>query len=227
MEILTTPEEMRAWRRAHPVSLGLTPTMGYLHEGHLSLVRRSLAENEASAASIFVNPTQFGPNEAVSFFSDVVETVRHLRRDTLLIWVLMPATFITIFAGAILIMRAVFARDVLEVGPEGFGWLSAAFGLGNLFGSIVVILLGDRLKMKGLVLLVAPLDWCGCMIVYSVSPWFELTLGVEFMMGISSPFWQVAMMTILQIRVPAELRSRVLAPSKPDPGDPRSVPPPK
>ena len=63
MEILQTPAEMRAWREAHRGSLGLTPTMGYLHEGHLALVRRSLAENEASAASIFVNPAQFGPSE--------------------------------------------------------------------------------------------------------------------------------------------------------------------
>ena len=54
---------MRAWRTAHPGSLGLTPTMGYLHEGHLALARRSLAENEVSAASIFVNPAQFGPTE--------------------------------------------------------------------------------------------------------------------------------------------------------------------
>ena len=46
MEILQTPAEMRAWREAHRGSLGLTPTMGYLHEGHLALVRRSLAENE-------------------------------------------------------------------------------------------------------------------------------------------------------------------------------------
>ncbi len=63
MELLRTPAEMRAWREAHPGSLGLTPTMGYLHEGHLALVQRSLAENERSAASIFVNPAQFGPNE--------------------------------------------------------------------------------------------------------------------------------------------------------------------
>tara|TARA_Y100000588_G_scaffold369880_1_gene439341 strand:- start:17 stop:862 length:846 start_codon:yes stop_codon:yes gene_type:complete len=63
MEILQTPAEMRTWREEHPGSLGLTPTMGYLHEGHLALAQRSVTENRFSAASIFVNPTQFGPDE--------------------------------------------------------------------------------------------------------------------------------------------------------------------
>ena len=155
--------------------------------------------------------TEVAVASTISFTADIVETARHLRRDRLLVWILMPATFITLFAGAILILRPVFADDVLNVGASGFGWLNAAFGAGSFAGSIVVVALGERLKLKGLTLLIAPLDWCACMIVYSISPWFELTLAVEFFMGISSPFWMVAMMTILQIRVPAELRSRVLA----------------
>ena len=71
MQVVKTIEELRSivkWWRGEGHSVGLVPTMGYLHEGHKSLIVKAVSENDRVVVSDFVNPTQFGANEDLSSY---------------------------------------------------------------------------------------------------------------------------------------------------------------
>lgn len=82
MKIVKTIDEIRniikEWRK-EGYSVGLVPTMGYLHEGHGSLIEQSVKNNDKTVVSVFVNPTQFGPNE------DLEKYPRDIERDSKLV----------------------------------------------------------------------------------------------------------------------------------------------
>ncbi|MGY3473294.1 pantoate--beta-alanine ligase [Bradyrhizobium ottawaense] len=71
MQTITTVAELRrilAKARSADQRVGFVPTMGYLHDGHLALIAASRAQSDVTVVSIFVNPTQFGPNEDLSTY---------------------------------------------------------------------------------------------------------------------------------------------------------------
>ena len=109
MKAIRTIAELRAELATAPRPVGLVPTMGYFHDGHLSLIRAARAANETVVVSLFVNPTQFGPTE------DLEAYPRDEQRDLALAEA----------EGA----DIVFAPSVEEVYPPGFDTTVEVAGL--------------------------------------------------------------------------------------------------
>jgi pantoate--beta-alanine ligase len=115
MQVITTVKEMHAFSKkmkAEGRSIGFVPTMGALHEGHISLVRSSTKENDVTVVSIFINPTQFGPNE------DFNKYPKDHKGDT---EKLIPLN-----------VDALFLPEVAEVYPKGFSTFLYVGGIGMI-----------------------------------------------------------------------------------------------
>lgn len=124
MKILENPEAMRnlseSWR-SEGLVVGLVPTMGALHEGHLSLIRRARAACDRVAVSIFVNPTQFGRGE------DFETYIRPFERDSAL---LREEGCDVIFAPTV---KTMYGGSSLDLSPSGERIYVEAGGLGEIW----------------------------------------------------------------------------------------------
>src|SRR3990172_6531200 len=114
MHVATTVEEMRAFRRALQGDIGFVPTMGYLHEGHLSLVRAARQQNDHVVVSIFVNPTQFGPGEDFARYPRDPDRDLSLLRHERVDMVFMPSVEEMYPEGASTFVEVEGITDVLE-----------------------------------------------------------------------------------------------------------------
>lgn len=84
-----TREIISKWKSQN-FSIGFVPTMGYLHDGHLSLIKKSHMENNKTVVSIFVNPTQFGPKEDLSTYPRDFDADRQKCEDALVDLIFFP-----------------------------------------------------------------------------------------------------------------------------------------
>ena len=138
MEICHTKQDLRATlaelRRSG--TIGLVPTMGYLHDGHMSLVQHALQENDHTVASIFVNPTQFGNADDLSNYPRALENDLTLLRDAGVAAVFTPTPEIMYHNDAQTIVETTELANTLmgELRPRHFrGVATVVTKLFNLF----------------------------------------------------------------------------------------------
>ena len=146
----------------------------------------------------------------LSLWTNVVAGLRYVRRDRVLLALLLLPLAPGIFNLNYIVLLPVFARDVLHVGAPGLGLMTSAVGVGALAGALTVAVLrpgggNGRLLVLGLVMGSVGL------LVFSLSPWLPLSLAGLALIGIFQVAYYATTNTLLQLLVPARLRGRVMS----------------
>jgi predicted MFS family arabinose efflux permease len=147
--------------------------------------------------------------QAINLRRNLVDGIRFMTQSRLLMSLMFLATIPTLIAFPYLNFLPVFARDVLEIGPDGLGLLFAAGGAGAVTGSLIVAGL-NRVQRRGLFILIWIGIYTGVLIALAYSTWLPLSLAMLFMGGVCGSSFMSMNNTLLHMNVTDEMRGRVM-----------------
>jgi MFS family permease len=127
----------------------------------------------------------------------MLEGLKFIRRNEVFYTFITMTFFNSVFGMSYIILMPVFARDILLVGSQGYGFLQSATGGGALAGTILVAYMARSRRRGG-------------QAGFAFSEWYLLSLAIVFFMGLGSQFYMTTINTILQLKLPEQLRGRVM-----------------
>jgi MFS family permease len=138
------------------------------------------------------------------------EGLVYARKTEPLPWLILLVMLQNLLAVAIFPLMPVYAEEVLDVGPGGFGVMGGVLGAGLLGSAAIVTVFGIH-RRRSMVMLVTGLVWDGCMVGFGFSRIYPLSLTLLFFMGLSGVVWVNAALTMFQNAATEEMRGRVMA----------------
>ena len=150
------------------------------------------------------------PRPTSSVWKDLVEGLRYVRGSPTILALLLLAFVPILFAMPYMVLLPVFALDILDIGPEGLGWLMTASGVGALIGSLIIASISD-FKRKGLLLMVLAFLFGITLVAFSTSSSLIPSLALLVGVGIASSGYMAVNNTLVQSNVTDEIRGRVMS----------------
>jgi predicted MFS family arabinose efflux permease len=169
----------------------------------------SLASFAAVGLWLAIRTVQPAFAASSGLLTHMMEGINFIRKNQLY-YTLMGMTFFnSVFGMPYLILMPVFARDLLQVGSQGFGFLQTAGGAGALIGTLSVAAFSDTRRLPLQAARGATLFGV-LLLVFAFSRLYPLSLALAFVLGMVSQFYITAINTVLQLNLPERLRGRVM-----------------